>query len=83
MANLYNSIFGPLTKESCYYFLFLTGFFFFVLVLSILSEILFIYTNFNKLNFRMLSTGFLFLFNIFIVYFVNRLLYTICSKSLA
>jgi hypothetical protein len=37
----------------------------------------------NKLNFRLISGGIIILFNVFIAYFMNRLLYTMCTKSLA
>ena len=39
--------------------------------------------NINKLNFRMITSGVIILFNIFLAYFVNRLLYTMCNKSLS
>jgi hypothetical protein len=31
----------------------------------------------------MITSGVIILFNIFLAYFVNRLLYTMCNKSLA
>jgi hypothetical protein len=75
--------FGPLDKQSCVYFLLLSMIFFAVLIFTILSEAVFIIKNFEKINFRTVSTGVLLIFNSFIAYFVNRLLYTMCSKSLA
>ena len=75
--------FGPLDKQSCIYFLLLSMIFFAVLIFTILSEVVFIFKNFEKINFRTVSTGVLLIFNSFIAYFVNRLLYTMCSKSLA
>ena len=83
MNNLMNSFFGPLDKNSCVYFLLLTMFFFAMLVFSIVAEAIFLLKNFDKLNFRIFTSGLLLLFNAFIAYFVNRLLYTMCSKSLA
>lgn len=77
-----DTYFGPLTKESCVYFLFLTMLFFGILVFTIFAEIFFIVKNFKLLNFRVISSGILMLFNAFIAYFVNRLLYTMCTKSL-
>ena len=82
MSSLYENIFGPLDKQYCVYFLFLTGFSFFVLVVYILAHILFIFTHFNKINPQTIVIRLYILFNICITYFVNRLLYTMCSKSL-
>ena len=82
MSGFMDIYFGPLTKDSCVYFLFLTMIFFAVLVFTIVAELIFIFKNFKSLNFRTISSGILMLFNAFIAYFVNRLLYTMCTKSL-
>ena len=74
--------FGPLTKDSCNYFLFLSMFFFAALIFTLLGELFFLIKNYNQLNFRVFTSGILLLFNSFLAYFVNRLLYTMCSKSL-
>lgn len=83
MSGFMDTYFGPLTKESCVYFLITTIIFFTILVFAIIAELLFIIKNFKLLNFRIISSGILLLFNAFIAYFVNRLLYTMCTKSLA
>jgi hypothetical protein len=75
--------FGPLDKSSCRYFLILTIFFFFALVFTLFSEIIFLFKNFKQLNLRVFSSAILIVFNLFIAYFANRLLYTMCSKTLA
>jgi len=75
--------FGPLDKQSCIYFLLLSMIFFAVLTFTIIGEALYIFKNYKDLNFRVFTSGVLLLFNSFIAYFVNRLLYTMCSKSLA
>jgi hypothetical protein len=75
--------FDPLDKKYCVYFLFLSILFFALLVFAIITELLFVFKNFKSLDFRTITSGILLLFNAFIAYFVNRLLYTICSKSLA
>jgi len=82
MTNFMTTYFGPLDKSSCVYFLFLTIFFFSLLVFALLSEILFLVKNFKQVNMRLMTSGILILFNLFLAYFVNRLLYTMCSKSL-
>jgi hypothetical protein len=83
MSNLQNMIFGPLNSDACLYFYFLTAFFYFLLVISLIAGIIFIVKKPNQFNFNTGMNGLLLLFNIFIAYFVNRLLYTMCSKSLA
>ncbi len=77
------SFFGPLDKSACVYFLIISILFFIGLLLVLANESYFIITNLNRLNFKMISSGVIILFNIFIAYFVNRLLYTMCNKSLA
>jgi hypothetical protein len=75
--------FGPLDKQSCVYFLFLAMIFFAILIFTIIAEALFIIKRYKELDFRVFTSGVLLLFNSFIAYFVNRLLYTMCTKSLA
>ena len=83
MSNLMTSFFGPLDKGACVYFLIISVLFFVSLVILLATEVVYILKNFGKLNFRSVSSGLIILFNIFIAYFVNRLLYTMCNKSLA
>ena len=83
MNSFMETYFGPLDKQSCVYFLFLAMIFFAVLVFTIITELIFVIKNFKSLDFRTLTSGVLLLFNAFIAYFVNRLLYTMCSNSLA
>lgn len=83
MPNLMTTFFGPLDKSACLYFLFISFIFFVALLLILGSEVLYVLTKFDRINLRVISTGVIILFNIFIGYFVNRLLYTMCSKSLA
>jgi hypothetical protein len=75
--------FGPLDKSSCVYFLIITMIFFFLLVVGILTNIVWLINNYKKANIRTLTGGLIIIFNAFLAYFVNRLLYTMCSKSLA
>ena len=75
--------FGPLDKNSCVYFFIISIIFFVLLVIAIFGNLYWIIKNYQKLNFRLFSGGLLMIFNIFIAYFVNRLLFTMCSKSLA
>lgn len=79
----FSSIYGPLDKQSCIYFLFLTIVFFIILVFTLLSEILFLIKNYKNITRGNIITGLLMLINIFILYFVNRLFYNMCIRSLA
>ena len=83
MSDFMTTYFGPLDKQSCVYFLFLSMVFFSVLIFTVVTELIFLIKHYKELNFRTLTSGVLLLFNSFIAYFVNRLLYTMCSKSLA
>jgi hypothetical protein len=82
MSNLMDMFFSPLDKRSCLYFLIISVIFLITFFLVLGSEIMYMIKNYGKINFRILSTGVIVLFNIFIAYFVNRLLYTICTKTL-
>jgi hypothetical protein len=83
MSDFITTYFGPLDVSACLYFRILTIFFFGLLVFALFTELLFVVKNYRNLNLRIFSNGILLLFNIFMVYFVNRLLYSMCSKSLA
>jgi hypothetical protein len=83
MSNFMTNFFGPLDKNSCVYFLIITIIFFVLLVIAILAEIAFIVRHYDKLNFKTVTGGILMIFNVFLAYFVNRLLLTMCNKSLA
>lgn len=82
MNSLANTFFGPLDKNACVYFLIIAVVFFISLILILIHEIFYIIQNYNKLNFKMLIKSFFALFNTFVGYFINRLLYNMCMKSL-
>jgi hypothetical protein len=77
------AFFEPLDKGACVYFLIISVLFFISLVILFGAELLYVIKNFGKIKFRNISNGLIILFNVFIAYFVNRLLYTMCNKSLA
>ena len=82
MQDLMAMFFGPLSKQSCVYFLILSMLFFVILVFTLFADLFFILKNFQTLNYKHFQNGTLIGFNLFIAYFVNRLMYTMCSKSL-
>jgi len=81
MSNILSLISGPLDKSSCSYFLLLTLFFFVILVISIFANIFVIIKNRKSLSFSNITGGIYMIFTLFIAYFVNRLMYTVCNKS--
>lgn len=83
MAELLNSITGPLDKRACLYFFVTTMFFFVILVITFLAEMFVLVRDFKSLTRTNIIAGIFMLFNIFMAYFINRLLYTMCNKSLA
>ena len=82
MQNLTTFFFGPLTKNACIYFYFLTLLFFFLLVLTIMGGIIFIIKKRKELTFKLAIQGISIACNVFLLYFVNRLLHTMCVRSL-
>ncbi len=82
MSDLMTKFFGPLDKSACVYFLIISVLFFISLIILLATELLYIVKNINKLNFRAITSGLIIVFNVFIAYFVNRLLYTMCNKTL-
>ena len=82
MQDLMATFFGPLSKQSCLYFLILSMIFFTVLVFTLLADLYFIIKNYKAMNYKFVQGGTLIGFNLFIAYFVNRLMYTMCAKSL-
>jgi len=83
MSNLQNMLFGPLNKDACFYFYFLSAFFYVLLIITLIAGIIFVFKKPAQLNFKIGIHGVILIFNIFLAYFVNRLLYTMCNKTLA
>ena len=83
MSDFIKTISGPLDKKSCVYFFALTMLFFVILVFAFVAEMFILFRDFKHLTRMNIISGVLMLFNIFIAYFVNRLLYTMCNKTLA
>lgn len=82
MSDFMTTLFGPLSKEWCNYFLFLSMIMYFVFIVAIISEVYFIFKNYKTLTGRNILNGVFMLINAFLAYMVNRLLYTMCIKSL-
>ena len=82
MLRFLSGFFSPLTSDSCLYFLILAMLFFALLVFALVADVVFIIKNHKKINLKLIQGGILIAFNLFIAYFVNRLLYTMCVKSI-
>ena len=75
MNDLYNHLFSPLGKEWCSYFLYLMYFSFITLVITALASI---YDLLQKKQ-RFTTSQYVFsIMNAGVMYFVNRLMYSIC-----
>ncbi len=81
MDSFMNTYFGPLGEEYCVYFYALSIFFGITFVLSVISVVTYMVTHINKIDMKMLIHTFFLLINSFLAYLVNRLLHTMCVKS--
>ena len=77
-----NTYFGPLGEEYCVYFYALSIFFGITFVLSVISIVSYMIMHVNKINMTFLIHTFFLLLNSFLAYLVNRLLHTMCMKSI-
>jgi hypothetical protein len=80
MSDFMANLFGPLSVEYCYYFYFLSIFTFALFLMVIVGGL---YAGLSKgkgLGFYASVIGGSLMY--FIMYFVNRLLFTMCKKSL-
>jgi hypothetical protein len=80
MSDLMDTIFGPLSGEFCYYFYFLSIITFFMFIVVIVGGLYTGITTSKGLGFYAGVIGGSLAY--FIVYFVNRLMYSMCKKSL-
>jgi hypothetical protein len=81
MFELLKSVFGPLDKNGCVYFFFIMIFFFVMFIILLLGELYFIVRNYKYITFNTLyQGGYSYLFNIFLIYLTNRILFTMCTK---
>jgi hypothetical protein len=82
MSDLYQTFFGPLDKTACLYFYFLSLFFFVVLIIVLIKEIIYVFKHYKSIDYIIFWKGLLVTTNIFLAYFVNRLMYSMCNNSL-
>ena len=82
MSDFMTTVFGPLNKEWCNYFLFLSIIMYVLFIIAIITELYFLFKHYKSLDFKMIVNGVFLLANAFLAYMVNRLVYTMCVKSL-
>ncbi len=82
MDNFMNTYFGPIGKEYCVYFYALSIIAGITFAISLVSAVAFMVMHFNKVNTMFIANSALIVFNTFLVYISNRLLHTMCVKSL-
>ncbi len=82
MNSFMNTYFGPLPREYCVYFYFLSILFGIMFVFSVISIGYFMLTRFKKVNAMFVSNALLVLANTFLAYIANRLLHTMCVRSI-
>ena len=74
--------FGPLGKESCAYFYFFSVAGFIMMIMFALLTLVMLVRFYKKLNPNVMMNLIAMIVNSFLLYFSNRLLYTMCVKVL-
>lgn len=82
LSDIHATLLGPLNSRACIYFYILAALFLIALILTLFSLIIFLIQKPKEINFKVAMHSLVLLFNIFIAYFINRLLYTMCTKTL-
>ena len=80
MSDFMNTLFGPLSGEYCLYFYYLSIISFFLLAIAIISGVVRGLQGSKGMYFYISVLGTSIAY--FISYFVNRLMYSVCSKAL-
>ena len=83
MDKIVDKLFGALGKESCLYFYVLSILAFVLLIVVLLSAIVYIIRHYKRLNYVALTHFLVVSIHLLIAYFVNRLLHTICVKTIS
>jgi len=82
MANFMDQYFGPLPREYCVYFYALSIVFGIMFVMSVVSIAYFMITHIKKVNTMFIVNSVFILLNSLLAYLANRLLHTMCVKSI-
>ena len=82
MNGFMNTYFGPLGKEYCIYFYVLSIIFGITFIFSAISIASFIVMKYKKVDTMFIVNSFFILLNTFFAYLVNRIMNTMCVKTL-
>lgn len=82
MATFMEQYFGPLPREYCAYFYVLSIIFGITFAVSALSIAYFMVMHMKKVNTMFVMNSLFVLLNAFLAYIANRLLHTMCVKSI-
>jgi len=82
MADFMTTYFCPLGKEYCIYFYVLSIVFCILFTLSVISIVSFAIMNFKKVNSMFVVNSLMVLLNTYLAYLANRLLHTMCIRSI-
>lgn len=80
MSDFMNTVFGPLSGEYCLYFFYLSIFSFFLFTITIVAGVVTGLQRDKSFGFYVSLVGASLIY--LVTYFVNRLMFSICSKSL-
>jgi hypothetical protein len=81
-VSLMDKYFGPLPREYCVYFYVLSILSAIIFVATILSTTYFMINHIKQVNTMFIINSSLILLNTFLAYLANRLLHTMCVKSI-
>ena len=76
-----NAYFGPLSRDYCLYFYFMTIFFFVMIILGVIGLISAIVYKPKKFDMVFIMHSVMLMINAILAYYVNRLLNTMCMNS--
>ena len=79
MNEVMDYLFGPIGKEYCMYFYFLSVFAYILFIMALVSGMMMA----MKGKVKNMLNAFIVVFQPFLLYFVNRIFYSICVNSLA
>jgi hypothetical protein len=81
MSEFMTTYFGPLSREYCAYFYFMSILFFVFFILSIIGVVSAVVMKGKKMDFMFILNSSMLILNTLLAYFVNRLLNTMCKGS--
>jgi len=82
MSDFMTTYFGPLSREYCAYFYFMSILFFVFFILSIIGVLSAVFMKGKKMDFMFIVNSSMLILNTLLAYFVNRLLNTMCKGSI-